>query len=143
MDIIIDAGLAAPSAINSQSVHLWVVQDKEYREELKKCCKFTFNAPCIMVMGYDPELSWVRGYDDKDEGEVDTAIFATSILMQIADLGLGGTYVGDFDPATLEEILPMTKGYEVVCMIPCGYPAGGPSIKHADRKRREDRVTFI
>ena len=141
LDVILDAGLFAPSAINCQPVHVWIVQDESRRTEMKKACKFLFGAPCILVVGFDPELQWIRKYDDKAEGEVDSVVFATSMMMQIADIGLGSTYVGDFDPAVMKQILPETEGYELVCLLPCGYPSvdAKPSAKHTDRKPKEER----
>ena len=63
-----------------------------------------FGAPVVLVVCYDPAAAWVRtGIDGKNHGEIDAAIATAQIMLQAADLGLGSTYVGVFDPEKLHE----------------------------------------
>lgn len=99
----------------------------------------------ILIVAYDPAVSWKREGDGKDFGEVDAAIVATQIMLQAADLGLGTTYVGMFQPEKLCEEFPEMAGLEIVAVLTLGYPAEGahPSRLHADRRPLEDLVKYL
>ena len=67
------------------------------------------------------------------------------MMLQAADLGLGTTYVGMFQPEKLKEAFPELAGLEIVAVLPLGYPAEGahPSRLHADRKPVEELVKYL
>ena len=70
--------------------------------------------------------------DGKDHGEIDAAIAATQMMLQAADLGLGTTYVGMFEPEKLRAAFPELEGLVPIALLPLGYPAeGGPSLPPA------------
>ena len=66
-------------------------------------------------------------------------------MLQVADIGLGTTWVGSFDPAVIGEILPEIPagGYIPVALFPVGHPAAEPSPRHASRKSLEEMVTLL
>ena len=140
---ILEAARLAPTAKNIQPVHIWVIRNPEVLESLKKATACTFDAPVIFLVGYKPDEAWVRGYDGKNGGETDAAIVGTHIMLQAADLGLGCTWVGSFNPAVVQELLPQTSGYELEALFPVGYPAGNPSPRHNQRKPIPEIVEFI
>jgi nitroreductase len=63
----------------------------------------------------------------------DIGIAAQNICLQAQDMGLGAVVMGLFDHNKTREILGVPEGYEVVTMIPVGYPAKPASAP----KRRE------
>ena len=73
------------------------------------------------------------------------AIAATQMMLQAADLGLGTTYVGMFEPQKLLAAFPEMAGLCPIAMLPLGYPAEGahPSRLHADRKSVEELVKYL
>ncbi len=83
---------------------------------------------------YDPEAAWKREDDGKNHGEIDAAIAVTQMMLQAADLGLGTTYVGMFDPEKLHAAFPELAGLTPIALLPMGYPAEGahPSRLHTD-----------
>lgn len=140
---ILEAARLAPTAVNRQPVHIWVVQDAEYRNKLKETSAYTYDAPVIFIVGCRPEDAWVRKYDGKNGAEIDAAIVGTHIMMEAADLGLGCTWVGSFDPAKLKEVLPQIGEWVPVAMFPVGHILGEPSARHSERKAMEDLVTKL
>ena len=65
------------------------------------------------------------------------------MMLQAADLGLGTTYIGMFDPVKLQETFPEElSGLTPIAVLALGYPAEGarPSRLHADRKPLETLV---
>lgn len=140
---ILEAARLAPTAVNRQPVHIWVVQTREYRDKLKETSAYTYDAPVIFIVGCRPEDAWVRKYDGKNGAEIDAAIVGTHIMMEAADLGLGCTWVGSFDPAKLKEVLPQIGEWMPVAMFPVGHILGEPSARHGERKAIEDLVTKL
>lgn len=99
----------------------------------------------ILVVGYDAAVSWKRESDGKDHGEIDASISTTQMMLQAADLGLGTTYVGMFEPEKLQAAFPEMAGVELVAMLPLGYPAEGahPSRLHTSREPLETFVKYL
>lgn len=72
-------------------------------------------------------------------------IAVTQMMLQAADLGLGTTYVGMFDPEKLTAAFPEMAGLVPIAMLPLGYPAEGahPARLHTDRKPMEQLVKYL
>lgn len=73
------------------------------------------------------------------------AHFHPPVMLQAADLGLGTTYVGMFDPEKLHAAFPELAGLVPIALLPMGYPAEGahPSRLHTDRKPLEELVRYL
>lgn len=140
IQILLESAKFAPTAVNFQPQRILVLTDKSKIESLdkNKCTRYTFNAPLIMVVCYDTEKSWKRKYDNSDEGIIDSAIVTTHMMLQATDLGLGSTWVGSFDPKLTKKTLNIPDKYEVVALLPIGYPAQEPSESHFKRIEPEE-----
>ena len=145
VDRILEAGRIAPTAVNKQPVHIWVVSRPETLEAMKGVTRSNYGAPLLLVVGCRPADAWVRRYDGKNGAEVDAAIVATYLMLAAENEGLATLWVGSFDPALLRDILPDTEGYELVAMINVGYPSpeSQPSPMHGERKTIGELVTKI
>lgn len=99
----------------------------------------------MLVVAYDPAVSWKRETDGKDHGEIDASIAAAQMMLQAADLGLGTTYVGMFQPEKLLEAFPEMAGTRPIALLPLGYPAEGahPARLHSDRRPVEELVKYL
>ena len=145
VDRILEAGRIAPTAVNKQPVHIWAVSNPETLEAIKGVTRSNYGAPLILVVGCRPDEAWVRRYDGKNGAEVDAAIVATYLMLAAENEGLATLWVGSFDPALLQKILPGSEGYELVAMVNVGYPAAEsePSAMHGERKTKEELVTIL
>ena len=142
---ILEAGRNAPTAHNLQPQRIFVLQSPEALEKADACTAAHFHPPVILVVAYDPEAAWKRETDGKNHGEIDASIAATQMMLEAADLGLGTTYVGMFEPEKLLAAFPEMAGLCPIAMLPLGYPAEGahPSRLHADRKPLEELVKYL
>jgi len=142
---ILEAGRSAPTAHNLQPQRIFVLQSPEALEKADACTAAHFHPPVILVVAYDPEAAWKRETDGKNHGEIDASIAATRMMLEAADLGLGTTYVGMFEPEKLLAAFPEMAGLCPIAMLPLGYPAEGahPSRLHADRKPLEELVKYL
>ena len=140
--LILEAGRNAPTAHNLQPQRIFVIQSPEALEKADGCMGSHFHPPVILAVACDLEEAWKRETDGKNHGEIDAAIAATQMMLQAADLGLGTTYVGMFEPEKLWAAFPEMQGTMPVAMLTLGYPAEGahPSRLHASRKPLEELV---
>ena len=67
----------------------------------------------------------------------DLGIAAQSLCLTAQDLGLGTVIVGMFDQDKAKDILGVGGGFELVALIPIGYPA-----KDASAPKRKDIIEF-
>ena len=109
--LLLQAAQSAPTAHNNQPQYLLVCKSPDALARVDRCTTMHFGAPVVLVVCYDPAAAWVRtGIDGKNHGEIDAAIATAQIMLQAADLGLGSTYVGVFDPEKLALELPELAG---------------------------------
>ena len=101
LSAVLEAGRNAPTAHNLQPQRIFVIQSPEALEKADACMGSHFHPPVILAVAYDPAAAWVREDDGKNHGEIDAAIAVTQMMLQAADLGLGTTYIGMFDPEKL------------------------------------------
>lgn len=143
--LVLEAGRNAPTAHNNQPQRIFVLRTPEALEKADGCTAAHFSPPVILVVGYDASVSWKRETDGKDHGEIDAAIAAAQMMLQAADLGLGTTYVGMFEPDKLLAAFPEMAGTVPIAMLPLGYPAEGahPARLHTDRRPLEELVTCL
>ena len=123
-------------------------EQREYVEAMEKadaCMGCHFHPPVLLAVAYDPAEAWDREDDGKNHGEIDATIAVTQMMLQAADLGLGTTYVGMFDPEKLTAAFPEMAGLVPIAMLPLGYPAEGahPARLHTDRKSMEQLVKYL
>ena len=145
IDRILAAGRIAPTAVNKQPVHIWVVSRPEKLEAIKVVTRSNYGAPLLLVVGCRPSEAWVRRYDGKNGAEVDAAIVSTYLMLAAENEGLATLWAGSFDPALLRDILPGAEEYELMAMINIGYPApdSKPSAMHDTRKPMDELVTRV
>ena len=143
--LILEAGRNAPTAHNLQPQRIFVIQSPEALEKADGCMGSHFHPPVILAVACDLEEAWKRETDGKNHGEIDAAIAATQMMLQAADLGLGTTYVGMFEPEKLWAAFPEMQGTMPVATLTLGYPAEGahPSRLHADRKPMEEIAKYL
>lgn len=143
--LILEAGRNAPTAHNNQPQRIFVLQSPEALEKADACMGSHFHPPVIIAVAYDPEVSWKRETDGKDHGEIDATIAATQMMLQAADLGLGTTYVGMFEPEKLLAAFPEMSGTRPIALLPLGYPAEGahPARLHAERRPLGELVKYL
>lgn len=141
IELLLKAAMASPSAKNQQPWRFVVVTDKDKIKELSTCSiysKFGENAPLIIVVLYDDS-----NLKAPEFVEIDCAICTENILLEAAELGLGGTMIGvcpDEERMNnvrrvldLDNLVPFTY-------IPIGYPIND---KEQEDRYDEEKVKYI
>ncbi len=143
LDAVLDAGRCAPTAVNYQPQRVLVIESAEARAKLKKCTPYHFDAPLSLLVCYDSTVSWKRRFDGYDMGAVDASIVTTQMMLEAAELGLGSTWVGYFDPVAVRDEFALPDCLVPVAILPLGYPApdAAPSPLH-ERKLAPEETIF-
>ena len=133
----------APSWTNSQCWEVIVVKDPAIKEQLQgtliknPSTKAMVQAPVVLVLcGKLKSSGYYKDQVTTKFGDwfmFDLGIANQNICLTAYSLGLGTVIVGLLDHNKAKEILGVPDDYEVVTMIPLGYPAKEPEAP----KRRE------
>jgi len=138
---ILEAGMNAPSAGNEQPWHFIVVREKSNLKEISKCSSYSWmlkDATVGIIVCGDLSLAkhgefWIQ----------DCSAATENMLIEIAELGLGGVWLGVYP---VEERVKYLRKYfnlpdHIVpfSIISIGYPA--QEIKEVNRYR-EERVHY-
>ena len=146
MDAILEAGRVAPTACNLQPQQIYVVRTEENRRKLAEICRFTFDAPVILVVGYDRSRAWKnKRIPDHDSGETDAAIVTTHMMLAAHEQGIGSCWVGVFDPCEVSRVLDLPDSVYVTALMPMGYPADDaiPAAYHTAYRDLDDTVSYM
>jgi nitroreductase len=123
LEEILQAARLAPSARNIQPWQLVVITDKTIREQLTDVCKgqtFVAKAPVtIAICCNNKEYRMTCGHK---ANIIDGAIIGEHIALQAAELGLGTCWIGAFYQKEMAELIHLPEEYEVVALLPIGYP---------------------
>lgn len=141
---MLEAARLAPSACNKQPVHVWAVTGDKAMARLRAVHPL-FGAPMAFMVGCKADEAWVRSFDGKNGAETDAAIVGTHLMLSAANLDLGCTWIGSFDPARLADAFPETAGYEITALFAVGHPLAHtlPSERHSQRKSIEEFATEL
>ena len=146
LNIILQAGLAAPTACNYQPQKIFVAQKKEHLEALASVCRCTFGAPTILVVGYDKTRDWKNKFSPGySSGETDAAIVCTHMMLQAWERGVGSCWVGYFKAEDISRVLDLPENIRVTALLPMGYPAddAAPLPLHSQSRELSDTVTVL
>lgn len=139
---ILEAAKVAPTARNNQPIKIYAISSQDAKDKIKKCTDCHFDAPLIMVVCYDNTQCSIRSFDKKPSGEIDASIVTTHIILEAYSLGIGTTWVMNFDPAMFVKEFNIPNNIIPVAFVPMGYPADDciPSPRHTTYKNINDIV---
>lgn len=144
LERILEAGRLAPTAVNEQPQRIYVLKSAEALEKARGICRYTFQAPVVLLICYDRDVSWKADKygDDFDAGEMNASIVTTAMMMQAAELGLGTLWVRGYHTQDVIDAFALPENIVPVCMLDIGYPAAdcAPSAKHFSRLPMEETV---
>jgi len=141
---ILEAVQWSPSWANTQCWEIVVVKDREMKERLNEALSPTNpakkglpDAPLVLALcGKLKSSGFYKGQATTKLGDwfmFDLGIATQSLCLAACNLGLGTVIVGSIDHDKAKDVLGVGEGYELVALIPVGYPAK----ESAAPKRRE------
>lgn len=145
LDAILEAGIYAPSGMNTQNTTLVAVRDKETRDQLSRMNAAVmgstndpfYGAPCVIVVLVDPER-----YTAVEDG----ALVMGNLMNAAYEIGLGSCWIHRaqqmFDSAEGKELLKkwgLPEHLRGVGNCILGYPDEEPEAK----PRKEGRILKV
>ncbi|MDL2230255.1 nitroreductase family protein [Alistipes sp. OttesenSCG-928-L06] len=135
IDLLLRAGMAAPSGMDRRPWELVVLNDKEAMASLAESlpyAKMLAEAPMAIIVCGDPEKShyWY----------IDCSAVTQNILLAAEALGLGAVWTGAYPSeermAAIAEAIGLPANILPLNVIPVGYPAGEhlPKDKYNEAK---------
>ena len=152
VDQVIEAIRWAPSWTNCQCWEVVVVRDQDLRSQLQATLppkgnpafKAIVEAPVLLALcartgtsGYYKELQTTKFGDWM---MYDLGLATQNLCLMAHHLGLGTVIVGLFDHDRAKAVVGVPDGYELVTMIPLGYPA---KVGNAPKRRESDDFTHV
>ena len=91
LDYILECAPFAPSAVNYQPWHFFVVKSNKPKLLIQQSYprEWFTEAPLYIVVCADNSISWVRKSDNKNHADIDAAIATEHICLAAAEQGLG------------------------------------------------------
>jgi nitroreductase len=123
LELVLEAGRVAPSAVNFQPWYFYVIQGEENLARIHRVYhrEWFRTAPCVIVICGDHGQSW-RRKDGKDHCDIDIGIVTDHLTLQATDLGLATCWICNFDSIMTRELLQLPEQMEPMVLLPLGYP---------------------
>jgi nitroreductase len=136
--LVLEAGRVAPSAVNFQPWHFYVIQEAAQLEKFNAAYhrEWFKTAPCVIVICTNHEQSWKRKEDGKDHGDVDAAIATDHMTLQATELGLATCWICNFYVDRTRELLKLPEHLEAVVILSLGYPLDTSDPERHQEKRK-------
>jgi nitroreductase len=135
LDTILEAVRWAPSWTNCQCWEVVVIRDPETKQQLQAtfppkgnpAFKAIVQAPVLLALCARTGISgYYKGVETTRFGDwmmYDLGLATQNICLMAHSLGLGTVIAGLFDHARARKVIGVAEGYELVTLIPLGYPA--------------------
>ena len=132
--VIVEAGIAAPTAKNNQPEIIYVVRSEDGLAKIDKLTPCRYNAPVCMIVCADKDVAYRNG--DFSTYQIDASIVATHMILEATNLGINSCWVQSFDASAVKEIFEIEDNIEPVCILNFGYKTDActPSPMHNERK---------
>lgn len=131
---LLKAGMAAPTAMNSQPWVFYVVRDREKMKALAEALPYTKMAAdaAVLIVPCGDRDRFLTG-EGMTYWVQDVSAATENILLAAHAMGLGAVWTGVYPIreriADVSRILEMDGKHVPLCVIPIGYPADDPEPK--------------
>lgn len=138
LELILEAGRIAPSAVNFQPWHFYVIQKSNDLSLLHQVYhrEWLQSAPCVIVICGDHNSAWKRKGDGKDHCDIDLSIATDHMTLQATELELATCWICNFDPDKISELLNLPEEMEPAVLLPVGYPLDEVNPDRHGEKRK-------
>ncbi len=143
LEMILEAGRVAPSAVNFQPWHYYVFQEKNALTKIYQVYhrEWFQTAPCVILICGDHDRSWKRK-EGKDHCDIDVAITADHMTLQATELELATCWICNFDPEKTRELLHLPDHLEPAVILSLGYPLDEVDPdRHTDKRKSLSEIT--
>ncbi len=129
---------SSPSAKNHQPYKVMVIENEEILITLKEKMPL-FNSKTVLLFYSNEEEAWHNKRENgKTSGEIDTTIFATTLMYVLWEKKIGSCMVKAFSSKEIANILSLNETEVPVLIMPIGYISENSTpLKGFHDKRKE------
>ena len=143
LEEVMDSVRMAPSASNRQDWKFVIVEDDSVKNQLYKAANeqtFVREAPFVIAgVATEPEDKMSCGVK---AGIVDMSIALDHLTLRATEKGLGTCWIGAFDQEKTKKVLEIPPEYEVIALMPLGYPTYDLTRENKRRKKLEEIISY-
>lgn len=168
VNLILEAGRWAPTAVNEQPQRILILNTPEALEKVRQFCTFGYDpkyvelakecgtedkrhnvyyygAPLVFLICWDKTACWTHPQNGQSSGSTDATIVTTHMMLEAASIGLGTVWISYFDHDKARELLKIPENYEINGMLYVGYPADDyePNAKLSGKRRPLNETCFV
>lgn len=149
LEAILEAGMLAPSACNSQPYHITVCSGETARQAAQATQgmglnAFATQAPIVLVISekaYTPSAAIGSKVKKNDYRSIDIGILSAYLTSEATAQGLSTCILGWFDDAKLRKVCGLDQPVRLA--ITLGYAADGDPLRAKKRRPLDEMVTRI
>ncbi len=143
IEYILECARRAPSAVNRQPWHFYVITSDEQKQLVQQSYprEWFAQAPMYIVVCTNSAVAWTRKSDNKNHSDIDAAIATEHLCLAAAEQGLGSCWICNFDPKVLSNNLRLQADEHPVVIIALGYAKQQPESA-SPRKELSEIVTI-
>ena len=146
LNAVLQAAHLAPTAVNAQAYHIYVVQTPAEMEKMRTLTPCHYGAPAVLIFTKNTQEEWHHPQEPaRTSGVQDASIVATHAMLAATELGLGTCWLNFFSPKEVSRAYNLPECEIPVLLMPIGYAADDctPAERHQDRKDLKDLVTYL
>ena len=146
LNAVLEAARLAPTAVNAQAYHIYVVQSPEGMEKMRALTPCHYGAPVVLIFTKNTQEEWHHPQEtQRTSGVQDASIVATHAMLAATQQGLGTCWLNFFSPQEVSRAYSLPDHEIPVLLMPIGYaaPDCAPADRHTDRKDLKDLVMYL
>lgn len=140
LNIILEAGVLAPTAKNNQPQKIYILKSDESINKVNRLTACIYGAPIVLLVCYDKNMTFKNTISGEDSGIEDASIACTHIMLEAWNQGVGSCWVNLYDSNKVKEAFNLEENIVPVCMLPLGYASSEakPSQLHGIYKNKDE-----
>lgn len=147
VEVLLRAAMAAPTAVNKQPWHFFVVRDEKLRNAIADSLEYGKHAlreASVAIVVAGDSTRFLEGEEASGFWVEDCSAAAENLLLAAHSMGLGAVWCGVYPISErvnmLRKILGAGDNIVPMCIIPVGYPSGENTPKD---KWDTAKVTYL
>lgn len=146
LNAVLQAARLAPTAVNAQAYHMYVVQSPEGMAKMRQLTPCHYGAPVVLIFTKNTQQEWHHPQlPEVVSGVQDAAIVATHAMLAATEQGLGTCWLNFFSPQAVSRAYNLPDHEIPVLLLPIGYAAAdcAPADRHTLRKDLRELVSYL
>lgn len=145
LNIILEAGMVAPTGCNYQPQRIYVLKSDEAIAKIRTLSRCAFDAPVVLIIALNDDEDWKSPLEAGCRAGIqDVSIVADHMMLAAWNIGVGSCWVNYFKPSEVKAAFNLPGNETPVLLLTLGYPAeDAEPLKLHDTSRPMDEVVKV